>query len=465
MLLLYIYKIFDSKPSEYFEDTIKIFRDTINVFVCGITAYNIYLYEKTDNPCYIHFVNTCVVYQCIIELAFINPSVFLHHYFILFFVYARYYIDTLNNTELNKNLLIMQFSAIPLILRNTIHHIRKRKDNSYFKCSELILNMFYTVSFFYYNIYLYNKNVLSVKTMYNKYEQYGKLITYTFTYMFYMLNIYWFLTILKNWVKQYRIFFHSPEKKRFEFSEWCLQYTCGIPFICSSFIYINDFKINYLCDLFGLFVLSISSYLYHRAIYRAFKQEKYSVNIDVLNDSIYKYYLFDISCILFNGFLKTYSYINIWNKDTVNIYIIPIEHIIVLPTKLVLSFFIGLYTTFYYKALCFLNKLKKDKVVFLYKETKLKNKFIWINIYVCTPLLFSIITKAMKSESYHNGLHILTSMYVTSLIRIMYIGYEYNHLFFHLCFLWLTIALCISDTSVFFHSSWKTIYPYHPFLQ
>lgn len=442
MLFTFIEKVLPPKYATQIEKMVNYYKNIVGLIVCVSTLYNIYQYETTKDPGYIDMTNYIIITQNIIELPLVNLSSFVHHVIVLTLMYCKYYVSPYDVTKINKDLLMMEISSIPLIIRTMIHDSRRKSDKVQYYFYELISAMLFTASFYYYRLDYYVENILYDRSFYDQYTDISvKQIAYVFTYTFYFLNIYWFMIILKNWVKYFRSLISTNESTMYIINEWCLQYTSGITWITACIYYNSSMRWVYMYDLFGLFVLSISSYGYHTKIYNALVNAYPSFDIDTAHGSILPFYQLDVTCILMNGFFKTMT--NIWrNSSEISFYILPYDLTFTTTRETLTVFFVILYGCGIYQSVTFLQKLQQTGTSFLYSETKFDWKFTKVNIYICLPLVVSILLSIIQSKSYELGIQNFTVLYVIILIRTMHIGYEYNHLLFHMSILWLTITIC-----------------------
>ena len=418
-------------------------KNLFGLFVCAYTMHNIYRYNETYDPSYIDQINYVVICQNLFEIPFVNLGSLVHHGIVLSLMYCKYYVSQQDTTELNKHLLVMEMSTIPLIIRHWIHDIRKEQDILRYQFYEYIASVWFTISFYYYRIVYYTENVLHNRTYYDQCEDISvKMIIYGFTYMFYILNVYWFMKIVKNWIKHLRELMPMSESQRYIDNEWCLQFTSGISWLAACRVYSTNMKMIYMCDILGLYALTVSSFGYHNVVYKALVKKSPSSEVDTLRKSIIPYYKFDLFCILMNSFWKAITNINICEPGFMPFYVLPLNWSFVLSKTTIFSFFVGMHVSSIYQSLTFLQNLKESGAKFLYTETKLDWKFTIVNAYVCIPIMVSIVLNAMNCSSYELGLQYLTAMYVTILIRVMHVGYEYNHFLFHISVLWLTVLSC-----------------------
>lgn len=443
MLALSICESLYPQYKNTFERLIDRCKNLFGLYVCVYTMYNIYKYNETYDPQYIEQINYLVIFQNIIEIPFVDSSSLIHHGIVLSLAYCKYYVSSVDTTELNKHLLVMEMSTIPLIIRHLINDIHKDQDILRYRFYEYIATIWFTISFFYYRIFYYTENILHNRTFYDQNDDNTvNTVTYVFTYMFYMLNVYWFMKIVKSWIKHLRELMPVSESQRFIDNEWCLQFTSGITWLAACKIYSTNMKIVYMYDVLGLYALSVSSFGYHNAIYKALVKKSPSLKVNTISRSILPYYQFDLSCILMNGFWKAFTNINFWEPDAMHFYVLPINWMFTISKQNMLMFLVGMYSFGIYQSVVFLRDLSRTGTKFYYTETKLDWKFTMINAYVCIPIMISIVLNAMNCTSYELGLQYLTAMYVTILIRVMHVGYEYNHLLFHGSVLWLTVLSC-----------------------
>ena len=95
--------------------------------------------------------------------------------------------------------------------------------------------------------------------------------------------------------------------------------------------------------------------------------------------------------------------------------------------------------------LCYLKYLKLNGIYFSYCETK-GGKYTIINTLLSVPLGTGLIISFVNT--FHSNMNmaiwIFISIYCMGLIRVMNVGYKFNHILFHSAYMALTICTGLS---------------------
>ena len=169
MLFTFIEKVLPPKYATQIEKLVNYYKNIVGLIVCVCTLYNIHQYETTKDPGYIDMTNYIIITQNIIELPLVNLSSFVHHVIVLTLMYCKYYVSPYDVTKINKDLLMMEISSIPLIIRTMIHDSRRKSDKVQYYFYELIATMLFTASFYYYRLDYYVENILYDRSFYDQY--------------------------------------------------------------------------------------------------------------------------------------------------------------------------------------------------------------------------------------------------------------------------------------------------------
>jgi hypothetical protein len=281
---------------------LKIFK-IYHFFIISISSLGSYLYYN--------FYGFSELYHMLLPVVGIHASVDfvfnkqydlkIHHLFVLGAIYYNYYHNGHPHHRfiLLYPLLNTEISSVFYVLKYWI-----RKDTILYSMNMIL---FY-LSFFKFRIYdfyyLIIHNNSSLDTIFQNYGYKLNLLIISSCYGLYLLNIYWFLIINKILYKSIAKITKIDTSMNRHFL--CSYIHCiNIPL--SIYIYSSKPKNNYIFDVVGIVILTVSSYIYHIDIYNR-KIENYELP-DKHNITLF---LDDAICIHIRSFLvlTTHYYYN-----------------------------------------------------------------------------------------------------------------------------------------------------------
>ena len=301
------------------------------------------------------------------------------------------------------------------------------KESPYYKINEYM----FLVSFFYFRLYLLPKHLLFgtfINEFFSEYLDNGEKISYYGAlYSFMCINVYWGSIILKVICKKIR----SVYSEYFSYvnNEYLLQYTYYICPIMSVIIYnpINEYQ---MFDIVGQMMLAYNSGQYHHKIYSIIKsvyptkEDERNMEINVISPSIRRYYMSDLLSIQIRTFLYKVSKFSVY---------CPIGF---LGIGGMLTF--QCIAIYYYYEFVFEMIESNRKMIYGGKSTMMCHAFNF-------PILTNIIVSIIYSNTIVNAHHNLLSLLM--IVSCMFIkpGYELNHTLLHICLIYQTYSLCMSN--------------------
>ncbi len=231
-----------------------------------------------------------------------NKEIIIHHIVTLgiisFFMYNSIPIEPFINQI--DTYISVEISSIFLVLREWYHNE--------------IIDMFFILFFVYTRIYLYSVNIIYDYSFYNNIINYIdnplKFIWYWgSTYGLYALNIYWTTVICKKFVKPFKQYLFNNIT-----TEFILQYTYFSSLLWSVYNYTKNNHTNnyYVVDILGQTILSVSSYKYHETLKILYIEGNTSPDIIQKTEHMWDY-LNDILSIYLR--ILGSSYVNLCNID------------------------------------------------------------------------------------------------------------------------------------------------------
>jgi hypothetical protein len=309
-------------------------------------------------------------------------------------------------------ILLAELSSFWLILNIYIEYYKEKYKNIKFLNIVYILNfVFFILTFTYIRIYIFGKKIiynnLLYIILYEKLDNYDYYTFITLLYSFYFLNIYWFMIIIKKIVK---LLNNNGFLLLDVTCEKILQYTYLSSFIYSIYRY-GCSEVKYYFDIFGIFLLTMTSYLFHDKIYKElillYPDEKYSI----YNDRIVMYYIYDGLGIKLRSFLFLLS------------------------------------SNISYSCIFLLGFINLMSGYLFYNNVKNRGN-IWKNKYLIgTSILTDMIMIIMNTTDFYTRTNLIICLYLFFIIKIVCPFYQMNHLAFHLLLFIQTILLCESNIS------------------
>ena len=391
---------------------IETYQNIANLVVCGCVSTTLYAYYFIDES-YLNIAIPIITIHFTSDLFLTNkPDLILHHIFGLSFIAYKYLIpvqppdDTSTILVLYKTEISTLFYVFKLLLSKTKYKLLVSLNDI----------LFFTTFFKYriydfYTILISNQSIYNIS--YNKYNYYYFILS-AINGMF-ILNLYWFLIICKIVLK--------PVIKSFSqtttdyMCHYITSYTMLIGLFIGTSVYLTDSINNrYLYDIFGLVLLSIGSYNYHKYAYTLINKEK---EIVYTADETIQPFLQDVGSIHLRSFLAILTNYNFCNI----VYISA-----------------GLHISFYLMNICHIYYLQR--VHRITKNNSNYNLFILFQ-YSCLiiPCEFDIILICLNSIDSVYSIHgIYTSIFMFLLFIINPL-YDLSHVVLHICLI-LNTYIC-----------------------
>ena len=390
------------------------FRHLTTISVICYTAYSLYNFYMYNNYELIHQNVDIINYYLYYDLLVCKKDMYLHHLIVIKIIdfYQKSIRHVPGTEEYIPYILLAELSSFWLILNIYIEYYKEKYKNIKFLNIVYSINsVFFILTFTYTRIYIFGKKIIYNNLLHdNLYENLEKGDYYTFIillYSFYFLNIYWYMIIIKKIVK-------LLNKSGFILSifqcEKILQYTYLSSFIYSIYRY-GYSEIKYYFDIFGIFLLTVTSYLFHNRIYNQlillYPSENYSIYDNRLyDDRIVMYYIYDGLIIRLRSFLCLLSG--------------NISFVLIL-----LSGFINFMSGYLF-----------------YNNRKYINKDTYL---IGTTILTDMIIIIMNTSDFYTRTNLIICLYIIFIIKIVCPFYQMNHLVFHVLLFLQTILLCYSN--------------------
>ena len=369
---------------------------------CGV---GLYYYQPYSSLYIIPFLQKTILAQCTFDL-FLNskPDIFIHH--IIAISMVAYSLSQPSQIYKSAVIISSELSSIFLVFNHYLDHESMLSVMN--KCCFLS-------TFFYTRLYLYTKEILFDETFVIGPHP-NKLWYSVNIYSFLCINIYWGSILVKIMYKKMRKLvkpYHTKVN-----TEYLCQMTLFIqPCISGYLYYCNDYyTVSSLMDMTSLVAISISSYKYHNALLC-------SSSMNVLDDSIFSYYLSDIAAIHLRSFLivsvSLLRFLQELQLKCIVITNIALFHIIVLHM-------------FYDHHQ--IKKLRKKTIIYDEHESL-------VSLYAKVPLIIDvcIIVYSCSNAIVQNHMILANLLILATLVMKPF--YEMNHFFFHLFLIYQSIAV------------------------
>jgi hypothetical protein len=439
---------------------VKQIQNALSFAVCVYTTYNVYRYNTTSvNP--IQVIYACrILYTLFAYLCFdlcinyrynaFDVVIFTHHICgIIVGFYTIQFIDIAVLSDVVMTIGAVEISTVFLIIRNWLTELSSRYKKTdtvlpnWLSVVEPVNNMLFIGSFTYFRIYLFSKNIVyndHFNTNVVHYNNSGSGSGSVYYCLFrasmcglYALNIYWFSLILKSLSR-------SVKGCRFLSArncEWALQYTYVLSVIYAIYTYSNvqNWSPIYYLDILGYGLLGISSYLYHRALYRHLDAIYPKTCVDTMD--IMLVYLFDIGCINLRTWFTCYAH----HMIILNGYLVNYRNVIVTVSGICHLSSFTVYCWYIYN-------ISNKKETFLYEtnDIRAQNVYIIIGIPITLSVLYGVINNVVNNHYIITSL--LINIYVCGLTMFIKPFYQASHLVLHLLLLWQSVLLVNNNVPV-----------------
>jgi hypothetical protein len=390
------------------------FKNFTTISVICYTAYSLYNFYIYNNYEIIHSNIEVINYYLWGDLFICKKEMYFHHLLVIKMIdfYKKSISHIPGTEEYIPYILLAELSSFWLILNIYIEYYKEKYKNIKFLNIVYILNfVFFILTFTYIRIYIFGKKIiynnLLYIILYEKLDNYDYYTFITLLYSFYFLNIYWFMIIIKKIVK---LLNNNGFLLLDVTCEKILQYTYLSSFIYSIYRY-GCSEVKYYFDIFGIFLLTMTSYLFHNSIYNQliilYPDEKYSI----YDDRCVMYYIYDGLGIKLRSFLFLLS------------------------------------SNISYSCIFLLGFINLMSGYLFYNNVKNRGN-IWKNKYLIgTSILTDMIMIIMNTTDFYTRTNLIICLYLFFIIKIVCPFYQMNHLAFHLLLFIQTILLCESNIS------------------
>jgi hypothetical protein len=420
------------------------FQNKNNLIVCSFVAFFTNLYFFSNNNNYLHITNLIVSIHVFSDLFLTkNSDMILHHIFSLLCLSFKY----VNNVSFEDDSLIILttlntemssfFYVYKLLLEEKKQFILTKISKNMFDKISILNDLLFFSSFLKLRIINYYYNLIHNEHIYISMHKYTKTIIHSLHFYIgshglYLLNIYWFMIILKKMYK-YMIIPTFSQLQSYKFINNINSYTYLLNIFISTYTYskLTVFNPIYLLDITGITILSYYSYKFHHSKYLFLKNNPDKV-IEYTDNNILPHFLKDALLIHIRSFLCV------------------ITHFYYIPNNFFYIYFSGLFHIVGYISLfSHIKYLKNNEIKFLCDDSKeSNNRLFYTNLYVSIPVLYDAIIILV---GHSNTLLKVDSLLITILIGMsltMKPFYNASHLLFHLFLFFQTYFLCQSNVAV-----------------
>jgi hypothetical protein len=270
----------------------------LSLFIIGIISLFACISYDIGNNCefIFSFLQKAIILYLGVDL-FSNKQFdfFIHHIFTLLIGFYNYYykIGYIENHIIIYTLLRTEISSIFLVLKYYI-----KKDSIFYNINNLIfIILFFKFRVFDYYYYIIDSNS-SLYLLYEKNEiSIRPIILFIGFYGLYFLNLYWALVMIKIIFKSIKKFIDSGYK----LSHYLCSYIHAINIPITIYMYSYKFHEKNIFNLYGIILLSISSYIYHYDVYDQFTKNEIVEYLYPKNNSLY--FINDVISIHIRSFL------------------------------------------------------------------------------------------------------------------------------------------------------------------
>ena len=399
---------------------LETYQNISNLIVCGGVSATLYAYYYI-NESYLNYAIPLIVAHFSSDLFLTKkPDLLLHHIFGLVIIAYKYLTpvqvpdDTSTILVMYKTEISTIFYVFKLFLPNMKHKI---------KWLIQINDVLFFITFFKFRIYDFYNILISNESTYIGYEKYD----YSYLLLFaihgmYILNVYWFLIICKIGLKPIIKFFSKQFSEYF--CHFITTYTMFINLLVGSCCYILQLHNRNLYDIFGLSILSIASYNYHKYAYKTIDTNKELV---YTSDDTITLFLQDIGSIHIRSFfaiLTNYHFCNI------------------------VTFSCVFHASFYLMNILHIYYLKITKKQIVSSDVIKYNLFTCIQ-YLCLmiPCGYDIIMICLNSRGSIYSIH---GFYISIFMGLLFIInplYDMTHIIFHICL--ILHSICCSYCNMY----------------
>jgi hypothetical protein len=414
--------------SEIQNKTRNIFKTIQNVYCLPVVLYATYACYSNDINTQIRMLSI-IKWQCIFDFLLCTPDLMIHHIAVLLLI-----CPSLNSTNALSNLMPLMIGVLKTEI-STIFLVCRGFIPEKYKTLSTINNILFVSLFIYTRVYEYTNKVIYNETIHRDIDKYyspfdAKLIKIG-GYTLYVMNLYWFAIIIKIFVKQIN---QSGLLLSFYQTEHVIKSMYFLSILACVCIY-NPFSNHiYLLDIFGVTMLSITSYEYHNRV------TKYKLDKNVLDDDLIWYYIDDVLLINIRCFLCVLTNTNLYVSLTTiskNMYInMTLVYVSLLFHSACMYHFVK-----------YMFKIKCDNENMTITDG-IPDKFVALSLFNGLPILVDTIIIIFNTNDLYNRnnmLLITALIFINGMVKPFY---HANHLAFHLLLLFQTIFLCQSNVFV-----------------
>jgi len=408
--------------------TSNIFKMIQNLYCLPIVLYATYACYSNDINTHIRMLSI-VKWQCIFDFLLCTPDLMIHHIAVLLLI-----CPTLNSIHALSNLMPSMIIALKTEISTLFLVFREFIPEKY-KTLSMINNILFMVLFIYTRIYQYTNKVIYNETLRLEIDKYYDLFDARLIkigiYLLYFMNLYWFSIIIKTFVKKIN---QSGIVLSFCQTKHIIKYMYFLSILACLFIYKPFLNHIYILDIFGVTMLSITSYEYHNRL------TKYKLDKNVLDDDLIWYYIDDVLLINIRCFLCVLTNTNLYVSLTTmsqNMYInITLVYVSVL-----------FHSASMYHFVKYMFKIKGDNENMTITDG-IPDKFAALCFFNGLPILVDILIIIFNTNDLYNrnNMILITALiFINGMVKPFY---QLNHLAFHVLLFFQTIFLCQSNVFV-----------------
>ena len=405
-----------------------IFKIIQNIYYLPVVLYATY-------ACYSNDINTqinmfsIIKWQCIFDSLLCTPDLIIHHIAVLLLI-----CPSLNSIHALSNLMPLMIVVLKTEL-STVFLVCRDFIPEKYKTITLVNNLLFMVLFMYTRIYEYTKKIIYNETINIEIEKYyspfdAGLIKIGI-YLLYFMNLYWSAIIIKTFVEKIN---QSGLLLSFYQTEHVIKFMYFLSILACVCIY-NPFSNHiYLLDIFGVTMLSITSYEYHNRV------TKYKLDKNVLDDDLIWYYIDDVLLINIRCFLCVLTNTNLYKVLTS-----MAENMYINMTLVYVS--VLFHSSNMYHFVKYMFKIKCDNETMTITDG-IPDKFAALCFFNGLPILVDTLIIIFNTNDLYNRnnmLLITALIFINGMVKPFY---QMNHLVFHVLLLFQTIFLCQSNVFV-----------------
>ena len=408
--------------------TINIFKMIQNLYCFPVVLYATYACYSNDINTHIRMLSI-VKWQCIFDFLLCTPDLMIHHIAALLLI-----CPSLNSIHALSNLMPSILITMKTEISTLFLVFREFIPEKY-KTITLVNNILFIVLFIYTRIYQYTNKVIYNETLHLEidtyYDVFDAMLVKIGIYLLYFMNLYWFAIIIKTFVEKIN---QSGLLLSFYQTEHVIKCMYFLSILACVCIY-NPFSNHiYLLDIFGVTMLSITSYEYHNRV------TKYKFDKNVLDDDLIWYYIDDVLLINIRCFLCILTNTNLYVSLTTlskNMYInITLVYVSVL-----------FHSASMYHFVKYMFKIKGDNENMTITDG-IPDKFAALCLFNGLPILVDTLIIIFNTNDLYNinNMILITALiFINGMVKPFY---QLNHLAFHVLLFFQTIFLCQSNVFV-----------------